>query len=298
VDSTALIASVKRRASVPTTQATVTTTDLLTICDEETLSYISPLMRASREDYGISNFELPLTAGVLSYRLPARAMAGVLRKVVAIQTTGQITNLPRIDYAQLAYVDGPGFTLEGNTVFLVISDPALVPSMGTTLRLTYYQRPSSLVLPSAVATVLSVTGATNTVTLTGTPPGTFLTTSRYDFVRQDSPYETLGIDFVASGVGSSMVFTEALPADMRAGDFVCLANQTPVPQIPLELHPLLAQSAAVSVLAAVGDLEGRQAETARLAKMEADARALIAQRVDGEPVRIVNRTTPFRAGWC
>ncbi|HET9597852.1 MAG TPA: hypothetical protein VFP65_19850 [Anaeromyxobacteraceae bacterium] len=298
MDSTALIASVKRRASIPTTQATLSTTDLLGIADEETLGYVMPILRDAREDYGIAAYEVPIQDGVLVYRLPPRALAGVLRELMAIRLDGTAFNLPRIAYGQISYSSGPGFTTDGNTIVLVTDQPGNVTTLGTTLRMTYYQRPSSLVVTSAVGTVSSFNTGTNAVTLSAAPPGTFTTAVKYDLVRAGSPFETLATDLVATTVvGSTLTFTSALPSDLGVGDYVTLAGQTAVPQVPVELHPLLCQSVAVKILHGMCDYDAVDKQTAELMRMEGSIRKLLTGRVEEEPMRVVSRSNPFRNPW-
>jgi hypothetical protein len=75
---------------------------------------------------------------------------------------------------------------------------------------------------------------------------------------------------------------------------VCLAGQSPVPQIPPELHPLLAQRVVCKALESLGDAAGFQAAQLKMAEIQQAALPLITPRVDGEPKRFANRNSPFR----
>ena len=291
-DTNALVASVKRRGSVPTTQGLVAQQDFLTIGDEEMQSYVVPLVIDAQSEYMVTEVD-QLIAGQTSFRIPTRAVGGKLREVQLVDTLGKFANVPQITVDQLNAVTF-GFYLKGNTLNLWNNLQPL-NSAWITLRMSYYTRPNSLVYPTAAGTIQSIAG--NSVTLTGAPPATFTSSATYDLVRASPGFECLATDSSATVAGSTITFSSAPSSDLRAGDYVCLAGQSPVPQIPLELHSLLAQAVAVKVFQVVCDFDGMQAAQQVLAKMEEQARDLIANRVDGESLRIVNRSSLFRTMW-
>jgi hypothetical protein len=288
-DTTALVASIKRRASVPTTQGLIDANGLLDVANEELLSYVMPLVVASQTERGVTQVDQAI-AGASQFRFPTRAFGGNLREVQIIDNTSRFVNVPQISVDQLNMATF-GFYLTGNLLNLWTNLQPLNTAW-LLLRMTYYQRPSTLVYPSACGVVSSVNGAA--VTLTGSPPAGFVSGALYDIVRASPGFECLATDVAGNVAGSVITLSSSAPTDLRPGDYLCLAGQSPVPQIPAELHPLLAQACAVKILQAVCDTDMLDAAMGILAKMEADAKALIAQRVDGEALRIVNRGSLFR----
>jgi hypothetical protein len=304
-DTTALVASVKRRASVPTTQATISVQDFLDLANEELQSYVVPLLLEAKSeylvtetDYSIDGSSLPamlpmdLSGGVVgSVRIPTRAIGGKLREVQFVDARGLFTSIPQITVDQLQVVDF-GFYVKGNVGYIWSKGKPLSANWRT-IRLSHYQRPSDLVYPAAAGVITGMAGTS--VTLASVPTG-FTSSVYYDLVRAQPGFETLSVGKGATVAGSTLTFA-SLPPDLTIGDYVCLAGQSPVPQIPAELHPLLAQAITVKVLQAIGDDGGMQAAMGLLARLERDARNLIAQRIDGEPLHVVAHTSLFRSAW-
>jgi hypothetical protein len=257
---------------------------------------VVPLITSQREDYFIAHYDVALTANVIEYRLPTRAVGQALTDVSIITTSSQLQNLPRI--ARGALADSPrGFYLDGNVLMLAVENPALVAQLGPVLRMSYYQRPNTLVATSAVAVASVVVPATKTVTTAGAVPGTFAAATEFDIIRGKPGFECLGVDLAAAAGGTSVVFTDALPGDMAVGDVIALAGQSNIPQVPDALHPLLAQRMALKLLEGVGDNENAKTCAEVLGRMEQDAVKLISPRVDNEPECIVNRGGLFQSCW-
>lgn len=83
-------------------------------------------------------------------------------------------------------------------------------------------------------------------------------------------------------------------ANMQIGDYICLANETIIPQIPPDLHNALAERTAARILAAIGDTEGLQISNSKLQEIEARQGSIIDNRVDGAPQKITNRKSILR----
>lgn len=290
-----LIASVKRRALIPTAQGTFQTADFLAIINEEVQSYLVPFVTSQREDYFIAHYDVTLTNNVTAYRLPTRAVGQALREVETVNAQSMVRNFPRVSREDLEGA-ATGFYLDGNVLMLVIDNPADVSQLGSVLRMTYHMRPNTLVASTATGVIQSINTGTKQVTLTSAP-GTFTSSVLYDLVRARPGFECLAIDQSATVAGTTLTFANTLPSDLVAGDVVCLAGESNYPQIPLELHPLLAQRVAVKCLEALGDAEQIGTAGGVLGRMEADAAKLLTPRVAGEVERMVNRDSLFRSFW-
>jgi hypothetical protein len=290
-----LIASAKLYASIPTAQATFQTADFLRIANEELLTYVVPLVTSQREDFFIAHYDVLLQNGVTEYRIPPRAVGTSLRTVWVISPQSRLIKFPRISRDDLEGAS-TGFYLDGNILSLVVDDPNNVSQIGTALRMTYHIRPNTLVASTAVGTISNINTGTKQVTVSSAP-GTFSSTARYDLLRGRSGFEHLGIDLSATVAGGVLTFTDTLPADLVTGDVVALAGEGNYPQIPVELHPLLARRVAMRCLEVMGDNENLQSCASVLARMEADAVKIITPRVPGNVERLVNRGSPFRLSW-
>lgn len=85
-----------------------------------------------------------------------------------------------------------------------------------------------------------------------------------------------------------------VPEKLIVNDVIALQEETIIPQIPLELHSMLAQRAAMRCLESLGDITGLQSAAAKLADMETKTGMIIDNRVESSPQKIRPRHTPIR----
>jgi len=287
-----LLADIRLGAMLPPSgSATFSDAELLRLADREMQAGLVPLIMRSREEFFVSQQDAAINASAQlnSVRIPARAIGGKLRDLGLVDDGGALHIVSQISIEELENA-ASGFYVIGNVIKLW---SAAGSWQTPTLRMSYFRRPSRLVAASAVGVVATITTATKTVTITSNP-GTISTTTPVDLVRASPGYESLGDDLVATVSGTSLVFAATLPTDLAVGDYVCLAGESPVPQVPPELHPVLAQRVIVKCLEAMNDPSGLSAAQAKLQELQSDAIALISPRVDGEPKRFRNSSSPFR----
>jgi hypothetical protein len=235
----------------------------------------------------VASSDVSVTASTTEVYIPERAIAGKLRDVAVVDGTS-VRPMTRFEPDVVGYSTSTaglgGYYLKGNKIVFVGTPPT------STLRVTYYQRPNRVVATTAVGEITAIAG--NTITISAAP-STFTTTVTYDFVKGKSGFDTLGKDYAVSAAGVSMVFTSTVPSDLAVGDYICLAQETPIPQIPVELHALLAQRVAATVLHSLGDPKASTAYEVA-ADMEKRALKVLSPRAEGSPRVIVNR---YGAGW-
>ncbi len=85
-----------------------------------------------------------------------------------------------------------------------------------------------------------------------------------------------------------------IPKKMNKGDVIALPEQTSIPQVPVELHAMLAQRCAMRCLEALNDVSGLQAAALKLNDMELKTGNLIDNRVESSPQKINPRHTPIK----
>lgn len=285
--TTALLASIRRRTMAPTATAAGTAdADLLALANEELQSYIAPLLLSVREEYLLANSSTTMTAGTAGYRLPSRAVGAKLREVVRLDSSSRIFHLALISLDELdewPTDNGTPLAFYFRGAELVLVPP---PSAAETLRMTYYRRPAEMVATTAVGAITAINTTTKVVTC-ATVPTTFDTGDTFDFVKSSAPFEVLAGDLAATavttGASGTVTLTAALPSGLAVGDYVCLADQSPVPQVPAELHPLLAHRVVVKICEALGDQQGLTLAQAQLAQAEQRIVEMLAPRIDGEP---------------
>jgi hypothetical protein len=292
--TTALLSAIRRKGSIPDTSAAGSAdADVLSEATQVLWKAVCPLLLRVRENYLLEVKDYAITSGQSAYRIPPRALGGKLREVSIVDGSGNVRNLPEVDEEDLSDFGPSGtpsaFLVRGNSVVLL---PAPDATTGT-LRLRYARRPNQLVLPAAVGVISSISGGN--ITLAGTVPGTFTAAARYDIIRATPGFEWVAIDLTPTGApsGTAIGFTASdLPSDFTTanykGDYVCLAEDSPVAQVPPELHALLAQWTAAALLENDGDATASEDAMRKASKLEADAVALLTPRVDGEHVKLAN----------
>lgn len=313
-DTSVFLAAVKRRAFVPTTQGTFAATETLAVATEELHSYLAPLVMEVRQEHFVTVTDVPLVSGQALYRIPARALGGKLRDVLALDSGGCVRNLTRLEpeagglWRAGDTGEPAAFSLQGNYVRL---HPT--PTGTGTLRLSYFGRPGALVETSAAGRVEAVDYAAGTLTLSGAAPASFVPGVRLDVVGAQPGFSTIATELTLSssapdGDGDAVLTFAALPVppsvpleypvtapeEISVGDWVCLAGEAPVPQVPPELHPLLALKTAAAQLEAIGDVEAARTLLMELAEKQKRALALLSPRTEGEPRRVANGMGQWR----
>jgi hypothetical protein len=289
----ALLKSIKRRAMIPDNQNTFTDQDFIDLMNEEMMIGLVPSILQMKEEYFIFKEVVPLVSDKSNYPIPERALASKLRELCFRDTpTGLIAN--EYEMTQIA-VDDRYTGLMGNDVIL---HPSVGPAAYGALTFYYYIRPNSLVKDSEVATIVAVDRVNGILTLSSIPNGYTTSTSanepvKYDFVRSRSGHNILDIDINLNSINSSTktvtLEKSKIPKDLEVGDYLALAGQTCIPNIPTELHMILAQRVAQRLLEAIGDTEGLNNATSKIAEMESKLTTMIDNRVEGAPRKIVNR---------
>jgi hypothetical protein len=303
--STELLADVRRSGMLPDSAPSgVSDTDILAHANKELQARLLPLVMAVREEFYVQPYSTPLVGNQQGYRVPARSIGNKLRDVLLQLSDGSLQNLARI--APEAYPEmmttAPSvypwaFYMESDSVMLV---PTPSTTSAATLVLKYLLRPSWLVPVSAsgtptVTTVQANTPSSGLTRINHSATGDDLGGQKLDVVMAKPGFRTLlvGVAPVSSGAGYVVVNATDLPSDFstanNAGDYLSAAETTPVVQLPPELHNLLYQRTLCRVLQSIGDLEALQAAEANAAQMEKDAIGIIANRVEGEPKKVVGR---------
>lgn len=309
-----LIADIKRRTFLPINQITYTDEDLLEYADEEIQVGIVPLLMSVREDYLVTFAEEEVTANQLTYSVPERAIGMKLKDVSIIQNTSDPLNpietqLPRIqsDQGPTNIINNfPGYFLRANKI--VLQNPNVFD--GQTIRKYYFLRPNKLVLTNQAAQITEV-GPKGSIpvlnanqVLVNNIPSNFGSEVNFDvtidFVKNKPGFETITLDVEATCNSSQLIITfpdlTSLPTDLEAGDWVCLQGETPIPQLPVELHPLLAQRVAVKILEGQGDAQNLAAAQSKLKEAEKAVLSLLSNRVESAPQKIVNPFSTLRLG--
>lgn len=168
--------------------------------------------------------------------------------------------------------------------------------------------PSTSIVTLSKSTKMDVTTSNSTA----------LSLSGYDILRFESVPDNITsgsiVDFLQTKPGhrmrkfdvtipsnaisvSDITFTLGdLPEDLVVGDYICLANECIIPQIPPDLHNGLAERTCARILAAIGDNEGLATINSKLAEIETRQGNILDNRAEGAPAKINARHTLLRYG--
>jgi hypothetical protein len=298
--SSTLIDSVVSRAMLPVNQVTFQDVDFLRFATEELDMAIIPFVLQYHEDYFLTYVDIPLEDGRNKYTIPYRAIGNKLRDVAFVDVGGAIFEMTRItidDISYYQYGGGNAFTSTGFRVFYIQNNeivllPEAMSNPTGSLRVSYYIRPNQLVDESRVATVTSVNPSTGEIGVSSVPSNITLGIN-LDILQTRSPHKCLTTDIMATNIDTvNKIITfdpTQLPYQLAVGDQIATAEESCIPQIPTDLHSMLAQRVACRCLEALGDQQGLQAANTKLAEMEQKGASLIDDRVEGAPLKINNR---------
>lgn len=125
-------------------------------------------------------------------------------------------------------------------------------------------------------------------------PDIFATTSIYDMVQNISPNKIIHYD-IPINFQNQTIFIISFPADLVpelvVGSYITPAEETIVPNIPTELHPILAQRVAVACLEAMGDEQNKQSAERKLKQMEDNSMTFLDNRVEGAQIKIKSKSS-------
>ena len=276
MNSTELISALKIHGSFPTSDDLFSDADFLSLFNHQMKVEIVPMMIKLNEEFFIQYKDYTITQGS-SYRIPSRAIGSMLRDLKIIDGSGNQTAVARL-FEEDRPLNKSGFYIVRNSIELSSDFTA------NTLRMKYFARPSSLVLTTDCAQVVSVDYLTSSVVVSSVPSD-YANGMLADFVQNNNPYDALGIDYAITGISGTTINFDSLPSGIEVGDWVCTANESPVPMVPDELHPVLVQSALCKTLSSKKDKSYRD-ELETLMRVKEDAINMLDPRVQDNSNKI------------
>lgn len=291
-----LIDSVKRRAMIPETQQTFQEADFLAFANEELDIGIIPHVLSYHQDFFLHTELVPIIPNQSRYQLPSRAVGNKLREVAYQDTSGNIFEMSRIGIGDLPSYQNNVIQNSFTLFYIEGSELVLVPETGSSpigsIRFSYYLRPNELVDESRVAIVTGINFTTGDISVASVPTNITLGQT-LDIIQTKDPHETMSLDVYPTAINSITKVISFNPSDLppklAIGDHIALSGETIVPQVPSDLHSMLAQRVAARCLEALGDMQGLQSANAKLSEMEVKTGMIIDNRVEDAPQKIVNK---------
>jgi hypothetical protein len=302
-----LIEAVKRRAFLPDAQETLTDDDILAFLNEEMYDSVLPLILQFHEEYLTYIETIPLMMNQNNYKIPYRAVGRKLRDVKYMDDQYNVYNMTRILPEDRAYFQETGFN-PYKAFYFQGDELILAPGVGNEprgqLHYIYWLRPNQLVLETRTAQITGIDLSTGIITLNAVPKN-FTLGSNIDFIHYLPGNKLVNYDIPILAVDPVGLTVTVNPADLvepwhqpdplLINDYVCTAGESPVAQIPSELHSLLAERGCARCLASLGHTENLQNSEKKIQELELKSGSLIDNRSEGEPQKINNLNSILRA---
>lgn len=279
-----LLRNLKRRGFIPAGSG-LTTSELLEVASEQLRNYIPAFLKGIREEFIISelSFTIPAT-GIVP--VPVRAVGAALRSVEWVRSDGTRKPLNRIEPERAG-----GYPLTSSEPFgyrFLANNLIMVPYAPGTLILSYQQRPGQLVLPTSCGLATGVSGSD--INATGLFPDTMVAGTLVDLVSATPNFDLIGADLEIASVSlGTVTLVDPVPAAFAVGDYVCLATETPIPQLPLEVQDLLAQASALAIAHATGSTRTATIE-AELKTLREQVTMILTPRSDGSARPVISKS--------
>jgi len=253
------LAAVKRTVTVPNDQTRFSNADILAMGDEQMMILMLPMITSLRQEYFVRKEAVTLVADQPQYKIPYRSIGRTLRMIkIRDSAESYLYSIPYVVpedtqtfVLNLGNSDAQGYTLEGDNIKILPTPPTNTDQVA---ELYYELAPSNLIETSEAGIVSSVDTVTGIITLEGAITG-FETGQTMDIIDGTSGNTVIGLDLVNSDVTANTITFDpddfpTAPDAITAGDYVALAQQTPVLQIPNEAFFVLVQAVAVKILEA------------------------------------------------
>jgi hypothetical protein len=298
-----LVASIKRRITLPDAQNLYTADDLIAFMGDELSSTIIPLVHSVQQEYWVVRLDVPLVANQLNYTIPIRGVANGLRLLTLVDPNGNEVMLSMLRPENTAntynwlspYSTSTlyGFTMEDDHI--VMFPKQFVVNPDRSLRFRFERQPSQLCATTDAAQIVSILGNVVTVDNVST---SWATTMLVDLIKGGPAFVSKGDDLVITNlnIGTSEITFANLPATAAKDDWIALAGTSPIPQIPYQMFPYLAQCVAIKALEGMADLEPYNVAVKQREQMKEDLLKLMQPRDMGNVQTIVNRGGLFDAG--
>lgn len=274
-----LVARVKDVGSLAV-RADTTSQKILDEANSEFFSRLVPIFRKMRGGFFRDYADIPIVANQVGYDLPERCIESGPEQIKYLDADGnEIIDLKEINTRQIGRLAPQWWLISDTTATVPVAfyftqgkinlTPVVTQSVGT-LRVYYSRRPGRLVLSSAAQTVVGLgdSGGDNIDTtmqldaLTGL--GTISNgTTKIDIMSWQSPYLLRVKDAVITAHATPPYLTVGaggfIAAGIVAGDYVTLAKQAFIPEIPQEWHELLLDLTVAKMFNKIGQLKSEMA---------------------------------------
>lgn len=268
----ALIDNIKIISSVPSSQNLFSKDKFIKLANNQLFSKMVPYIMSFRSDYFLTEKEMKLSSledG--TFKLPIDSI-GLKLKDIYIQDVK--TPLPYLSISEIKHTNRKGYYIKGNEV--VINRYQDINS-DYTLKISYYRRPNYLVSSSVCGKVQSIIPGSNQLVLNLFP--NYSVGTKLCCISSEPGFDIKYTDTSLLAIDGFTITLEDI-SKIQVGDWVCLDNTSPIPQIPVETMPLFEQMIVIKIMEAMNDRHGLENAKADFQDMEKQVRMTLFPRVD------------------
>jgi len=282
----------KARVTLPANNELLSNDSLLSFADEVIRDKMVSLFMSVNQNYFVTYELEELVDGQDNYSIPYRSIGRTLRDLKLYQPeSGWASDMALIALEDEHLFRGSttcpgGFYFRGDQIIVV---PVPI-SPSQSLKKFYDLQRSCLVTTSQAVRVTNVVA--NVVNIYGALPSVIATGATVDFVQGRQGCSTIGLDAVITNATPTQITfgsADDIPGGLVYGDYITLAQTSPVIQFPDEAAPLIVTLTAIRVMHAIGDFEAQSKLEEDAGRQEAALLKMIAPRVEGESTKIINR---------
>lgn len=299
-----LITSIRRSALIPTNNNTFKEEDFLEMADEELALNIVPSIIRQHENYFLYVDNVPIEQNKTRYKIPSRAAGNKLKDLAYKDQAGNTKEMTMIPVEHISDYNQSGRSYRDHLIYYILNDEIIIhpetsPSLPNGfLVFTFYMKPNKLVKLDKVGVISAIDTNTKTITLSNVPSA-FTSSKLYDFVTVQSPHVTLAYDIPIVSINNTTKTVQfdanyEFPSRLAVGDHLTIQCETAIPQIPSDLHAMLARKVSMTCLQALGDSEGLANATSKYNEIVTNVETIIDNRVEGVPKKLVNRGSFLR----
>ncbi len=285
------IEGIKARITMPASQSLLDNPAILAMADKVITGHIAPILVSLRQDYFVTDSEVATVASQASYDIPYRALGRGLRDLKIIDSNGTTRDVALVTiedaHRYSATTTVHSFYFKGDKIVLISTPTDALAS----IQFWFENPPQKMVETSAALEVSAIDTATGIVTFSSAVPSAMVIGTLVDFVKGKQGNSTMGMDVAITAVATpTLTFaTTDLPDDLAVGDWVTLAQTSPVVQLPADCVPLLESRTGQRILRALGDYEAANAMNDEIKDEEKNLKMTLEPRIQGEPKVILNR---------
>lgn len=268
----ALIDNIKIISSVPSSQNLFSKDKFVKLANNQLFSKMVPYIMSFRSDYFLTEKEMKLSSledG--TFKLPIDSI-GLKLKDIYIKNIK--TPLPYLSINEIKHTNRKGYYIRGNEV--VINRYQDINS-DYTLKVAYYRRPNYLVSSSVCGKVLSIIEGSNQLVLNLFP--NYEVGTKLCCISSEPGFDIKYSDTSLLAIDGFTITLEDI-SKIKIGDWICLDNTSPIPQIPVETMPLFEQMIVIKIMEAMNDRHGLENAKADYQDMEKQVRMTLFPRVD------------------